>query len=216
MKTWICLLLVLTITACKTYQIATVKSRDVSLISDKYSYANDTLAINYQFWQQNGSMNFEIYNKTDQPIYINWKNSAYIDNGEKKAYWVDGSQSQFYGTSNNIGFGVSTGRGKTITVKDEQVTSIPPHSRIKKSTFILYPNIKVPIASKKLKTGMTFDRLSSPIKFRNYIAYSATETFNATTFLDNDFYVSSLRLTKGGKLDTYKSPSNFFIRDYSK
>lgn len=47
---------------------------DIKLENDYYEYESDTLKILYEFWTTRGVMAFSIFNKTDKPIYIDWKN----------------------------------------------------------------------------------------------------------------------------------------------
>ena len=55
--------------------------------NNKYRYEDSLVIIDYDFWSSGGVVNFSIYNKSDAPIYINWKNSNFIFNGYNNEYW---------------------------------------------------------------------------------------------------------------------------------
>src|ERR1700730_10311196 len=54
-----------------------------------YTFENDTIKIVYSFWANHGTLSYTVYNKLDVPIYIDWKKSSYVKNGEKLDYWKD-------------------------------------------------------------------------------------------------------------------------------
>ena len=58
-------------------------------VGNFYVYENDTLRIVYYFWQEDGIMAFSVYNKSDKPLYIDWKKSSFITNSSKSNYWDD-------------------------------------------------------------------------------------------------------------------------------
>ena len=107
------------------------------------------------------------------------------------------------------GYAVSEGinESTTLKVKPERVTFIPPKSNYYKSSFYLLQkdryemrNYKDSAAKRndnpKEKTVMHIERFlknSSPIRFRNFLAISESENFQQTFYLDNEFFVSSIK-----------------------
>lgn len=74
----------------RTTQEFKTQSLSVRMNSDnKYKYEDSLVIINYDFWSSGGEVNFTIYNKSNFPIYINWKNSNFIFNGFNNEYWSD-------------------------------------------------------------------------------------------------------------------------------
>lgn len=156
-------------------------------------------------------MGFEIYNKLDSPLYIDWRKSSYIDNSVKLNYWEDVErisglhatyyyESQQYKTSTK-GVSVST------KVKQERITFIPPKSKYQRSQFYILPisfhslDKKGPYTEEKLREGspritkvyyMEFSKEASPLVFRNFLTFSLTEDFKDEFYVDNEFYISKI------------------------
>ena len=85
--------LVLSGCAKKYIQVFETKSTNTEKQADFFVYETDTLKITYSFWAEKGVLSFAVYNKLDQPIYIDWKKSSFIDNSNKLNYWVDEERS---------------------------------------------------------------------------------------------------------------------------
>jgi len=96
----------------------------------------------------------------------------------------------------------------TISDKPEKITFIPPNSHIDKKNFLIYPypyydltcnstNTEIVSRSdnprKKTKVySANFEEKNSPLKFRNYLSISFSESSSPTLFVDNGFYVSKI------------------------
>lgn len=50
---------------------------------------NDTIRLVYAFWDENGRMGVFIHNKSDKPLYIDWKKCSFLVEDEKNDYWQD-------------------------------------------------------------------------------------------------------------------------------
>ena len=209
------------LTACSKHfiQVFDTETTNTQLKDGKYVYENDTIKITYSFWQSKGVMSFSIYNKSNKPIYIDWKNSSFIYNDHKLNYWVEESPPQlsgnFYGyyydgplkdLHTTMNEGVQNYSSSVITY--ERVTFIPPKSGYDRSQFYLLPidhcelNIDCPSSEvprndnpKKQTTiySRNFSYLDSPLRFRNYLAYSFSENSQKFFFIDNGFYLSSVK-----------------------
>jgi hypothetical protein len=66
-----------------------VQSTNCSTIGGFLNYENDTIRVAYAFWDKNGKMGIFIYNKSDKPLYIDWKKCSFIIEGTKQDYWQD-------------------------------------------------------------------------------------------------------------------------------
>lgn len=201
-----------------------------------YTFEDDNVKLVYDFWSDRGLMSFEIYNKTDKSIYIDWSKSSFIFNNNKYDYWFDNeitltksksvsniknpSKSMFLFTENN---------SISVTAKPEKITFIPPKSNFKSIKYKILPveeliiknyqNLEVPQLSNAKKAYIvqkkSFDKQNSPIIFRNFITYSFNENINSVLSIDNEFYISSVIKMKKSQFETfkYKNGSNFFERD---
>jgi hypothetical protein len=77
--------------AAQDYQVIEIGSVQESKNKDYLLIENDTLSIAYNFWSENGRFIFSIYNKTNKALYIDWKMSAVVVNGESFSYFNEKS-----------------------------------------------------------------------------------------------------------------------------
>ncbi len=204
---------------CNYYmQICEIKTTNTKTIyTDNFVFDNDTVKITYAFWVEGGVFAFSIYNKIDKPIYVDWKNSSFIYNNDKVNYWIDEQQTNssslyltnYYKNANpfinplisSIG-GSST---SSNTIKPERVTFIPPKSNyyryqfaISKRPFYLFKikdftKSQQPPTRVKEEFVKEFSYENSPLKLRNYIAYTLTENSQNFSFVDNEFYLARIK-----------------------
>ncbi|MGM0582659.1 MAG: hypothetical protein ACQETL_18425 [Bacteroidota bacterium] len=225
-----------------------IDSKNVQTTKDGYISENSNVEINYNYWTNHGLMSFRLFNKSDKPIYIDWKKSSFVKNDNKYDYWINEEVSEvsYYGNTvynrnifdTNIDVSSSVSNGVSRTSRQERITFIPPKSSITVSKFLIVPeqffNIEEygNVEETKLNGSdekMTeihvsdFNEQESPITFRNFITFSFTETFEEEFYLDDEFYISSIK-----KMDykhfkykedffsetfirPYKSPSKFYL-----
>jgi hypothetical protein len=138
------LIIVAILQGCSTQinyvQIWKTEPIGMSKVGDYYVFENDTLKIVYYFWGEDGVMAFSLYNKTNKPIYIDWKKSTFISNAFKSDYWFDkitikssfaisnSSYSNIISTlssfsSSNTNQNITINRDKTIDSKSQTNTS---------------------------------------------------------------------------------------------
>ncbi len=190
-----------------------------SVNKDKYIvFENDTIAISYDFWFEKGLLSFAIYNKLNVPLYIDWKKSSYIENGEKLDYWSDTETltSNSYATAltykgNLIAPYYSLTGGRSITVgkkeKQERITFIPPKSYIYKSPYYLlstkvmnkvrqevFEEKKVETSYKSIETGRTKKikiQQKSFDKFSSPLVFRNFLSFSVNENFTNEFYIDN-------------------------
>jgi hypothetical protein len=222
---WICsfLLSSILIFSCEYRQLCYISPSNDQIKADSlYYFENDTIRIVYSFWKEKGILGYEVYNKLQIPIYIDWKKSSFVVNNVKMNYWADetiSSGASVRATTYYSLLGIS--ESSTVlagkSVKPERVTFLAPHSGIVKADFILWnarPSALPPAAKSATihKPGYTrpipikyvdYNKNNTPITFRNFITYSTTETFSTEIYLDNEFYISRIAQLKyndfGGK-----------------
>ncbi|MBC7446551.1 MAG: hypothetical protein H7330_00655, partial [Hymenobacteraceae bacterium] len=96
----------------------------------------------------------------------------------------------------------------SLTTKPERVTFIPPKSSYDRSQFLLlpvdsyvFPNNhpkqvvpRVDNPKKKVEIlSQQFDQQNSPMRFRNFLSYSLGETSTSFSFVDNEFWLASVK-----------------------
>lgn len=200
-------------------QVFETSTTNTLIVNESYVYETDTVKVTYAFWRKNGIMSFTVFNKLDQPIYIDWKKSSYIPNSNKLNYWVDEERSKsisyyggyFYnGPSLREGVTVNLGTASSSTskIKIERITFIPPKSSYHNYPLHLLskPYVKIPIDTKsqeirrndnpRMKTKVyevDYSKDSSPLRFRNFLTLSLTEDFQNEFYIDCEFYVSKIK-----------------------
>lgn len=215
-------LLSLIFTSCakQFIQVFDTQSVNTKLSNESYIYESDTLKITYSFWAEKGVMAFSVYNKLNRPIYIDWKNSSFIYNDHKLDYWIDEQQTKtagyyggyyYKGPLIKPGLAINEGIQSSVaeTVKPERITFIPPKSYSSHSQFYLLPVDFLKIDKDKMtKESVSrndnpnkqtiiyeqkFDVSNTPLSFRNYLAFSFSETSKDFYFVDNGFYLSAVK-----------------------
>ena len=216
MKKIIYFFLLFGISSCspKYVQLFETVTTNTNIVDNYYTYEDDTIKIKYSFWEDKGIMSFEITNKMSAPIYIDWKNSSLILNDVKLNYWEDEMNSNsisnystyYYKGPSSATKGVSYSK----STKPERVTFIPPNSKYKCYKYHLFPFSNYQMkdyASKVYKRAenpsqpektatvyyVNFNNNNSPLKFRNYIAVTFKEDSKIFKFIDNEFYVTSIK-----------------------
>ncbi len=213
------LVLGLSLTRCSSvlYQVVELEPKNTQTNNDGYPiFENDTVRITYSFWDKNGIMAFQIFNKSNKDLYINWEKSSFIVNSQKFKYWEDKttiSSGAVYlskkkaGYFDNFGVGLSS----STIVKDEKISFIPPQSYIYKYTYVLHPGNYFPLSPNQKKIYVkkddtqprstvrnvyyiqdTFTENNSPMMFRNYLNFSFEESFIQKFSYDNAFYVKKV------------------------
>jgi len=226
-----------------------------SKLSDgNFVFENDTVRITYDFWHSKGIMSFTVFNKLDKPIYVNWKSSSFIHNDNKLNYWADIEYTElaaYYGgyfyKGPPLQFGVSVNEGVAVSSskksKPERVTFIPPKSNYHRHQFILLPieafdmgsspitTIETRLDNPKKQTSVysaEYSTQQAPLRFRNYLAMTFSESSEDYFFVDNAFYLKTvkeleLRHFRGKKTGTdeegnaiypkpLKKPTSFYIK----
>jgi hypothetical protein len=221
MKKYLILLCVaLLIQGCSIDYVQVYKTQSVGIkhTDDIYTFENDTLKIEYSFWADKGIMAFRVYNKTDRPLYIDWRKSNFISNSFKADYWADKTESQSTAQISGQGyiyrgsaffpgffnFNSSTVNTTSTTTKPERITFLPPRTYFLKSDFHLKTSIykdwgenfetrieprnDYPKEVTKVFVKK-FTKDNTPLDFRNFLTFSFREDFSTEFYIDNEFYV---------------------------
>ncbi len=81
------------------YQVLETTSPDTKVNNDNFVFENSEVKINYNFWSNGGSISFFIFNKLDEPIYIDWNKSHLVYNGSSYEYWFDSEETKSFYSS---------------------------------------------------------------------------------------------------------------------
>lgn len=199
--------------SCSThYSLYEVKSDSKQIVNDNFLvFENDSVKITYSFWAENGIMAFSVYNKLSIPLYIDWKKSSMVSNGNKIGYWKDEVRSggAFNGRlySGNITetsiYSIAQGNWAFGSIKPERITFLTPNSAITRVQSKLFPFPKNVVTKSVVKKALMkydgkktnpinyneYSADNTPLKFRNFLSISTTENFVNESYIDNAFYV---------------------------
>ncbi|MEZ4908744.1 MAG: hypothetical protein R2771_14130 [Saprospiraceae bacterium] len=204
--------------SCANYvQVFETNSNNVNIKDKAYIYENDDVRISFNFWEEKGLMSFEIFNKLDIPLYIDWKKSSYIDNTVKLDYWTDKEinlSTEIYSNYyyrlpfSNMPTKKTIGTSVSALVKEERITFIPPKSKYERKKFYIFPysSFELPKTTSPREVSMSensnkktkiyensYTEKTSPIVFRNFITYSTSENFDKEFYIDCEFYISKIK-----------------------
>lgn len=233
------LLLLITIaglSSCSRYQYMTLNSSQMTH-NDKHQlvFENDTVRITYDFGGKNAPVSVNIYNKTSQPLYVNWKKSALIRNEHSISYFD--RNIYFSGSSTTYGYHnryfAAAGSNFSGSMELQEGTDfIAPQSSFSKGLFTLSMSgplaVEVPdslpakhsdydYSNNMLKyRELKYDQDNSPIRFRSYLMFTMGMNTPVEFSEVHDFYVSEAMDTKAAPdmFNLYQQQGNKFFVKY--
>jgi len=84
-------------------QIAHVESTNCRTNDNYLVFENDTIRVVYIFWADKGVMGIFIHNKTEFPLYIDWKKCSFITGSTKHDYWDESTEISTSSESSTFG-----------------------------------------------------------------------------------------------------------------
>ncbi len=187
-----------------TIQVVTLRGSNVQPAEEGLVLDNDTLTLRYNFASERGRMHLSIVNKLNQPLYIDWKRSSFIIGQNKIDYWYDVSSVNLVGTSDP-----TTYLSGSVS-KEDQVSFIPPKTKLEKQQFVIVPNGSLILPGdftiKQEKANWvdrkkpvdvkvyTYNDDKSPLTFRNYLTLSTDKDFKTEFNIDTKFWASDVKV----------------------
>jgi len=224
------LLTLISFSSCApTWQYIKLDSREVTKdASKRFSWENDTLSLLYNYNGYGGPVWLCITNKTDKPMYINWKKSAIINWGYARSLFQPNvqmtgsfvSETQRAYPATPRGYTTSSGSLVGSFSMPEGMDFIPPHSNISKTLdLVVFRN---PLKQDEFKGSpellkvkrrgdapagyklYTFDSSSSPVQFKSYLTF-VLDSDNAKEFsVSHAFYAREIMLAQ--RMPEYFAP----------
>lgn len=181
------------------HRFVTFSSDDPLDDNHEFMFVNDTIDIRYRFSGDCIPMNIYIYNKTDKPLYIDWKKSAMIVNSETITYWAD----NMAGYSDRINYiaPLSYIEGTRMMLADYFPEELPTDKKVKKR--MKYDNGEVKVD--KYEFGME----ESPLWFRSRLTFSTSESFENESSIESIFWVSEIIQSPRNDLYIFDSRDNY-------
>ena len=205
-------LFILSLASCTSYNYITMDSPDIPLDRSKaFLWETDTITVAYQFGGEGGQMTVTVFNKSNQPLFVNWRKSAVIRDGMmvslfNRSVIANGSMST---ESYRSGSGQASGYSQFSVAFDvpEGIEFIPPQSGLSKTVASLQAinvnSFGVPLSVEKEKAvaadGMVtkFRRVyyadeCSPFRFKTYLTLALGKNAENEFSVQHSFYVKEV------------------------
>ncbi|MBN9386092.1 MAG: hypothetical protein J0H74_35370 [Chitinophagaceae bacterium] len=199
-----------------TWQYITLDSREVTKdASKRLFFENDTISLVYSYNGYGGPIRMSITNKTDKPMYVNWKKSAIIDRGYARSLFqpnvqMSGSFVSETQKTSPRGYTTTSGNLAGSFSLPDGMDFMPPGSTISKELDLVVSSNPLdpdqftgsPKALKATKKGLginsyklyTFEQSSSPVQFKSYLTF-VVDSDNAREFsVSHTFYAREIML----------------------
>lgn len=192
---------------CWVYQQVSVESNTPKNDRSEFVVENDSVSIIYSFHGQGGSIGIDIFNKLNQPLYVDWRKSALIIEDESFTLWKDEASLKGVSSSvqvmDNEGTVYSQGNIGGSLVKNDNISFIPPYSKIVVNNY----NLNTPFFNTPKELGQKitfytrdgeekrgrrylFSRDNSPYIFRIFLSLATNDSFKNPMHFDNSFWIS--------------------------
>jgi hypothetical protein len=185
---------------------------------------NDTMRLTYDFNGKGGPMSVNIYNKSTQPLYVNWKKSALIRDEHSISLFDRNVNFTASSSSATYRFGryasATTGNMAGSFTMPEGVDFIPPGSSISKGLLVVTRPGDIAMVvpdsvTKKSLAGSTgygafkyqelgFDENISPLRFKCYLTFVLGNNESQEFAESNSFYAAKL-------FQSNTSPEQFYL-----
>ncbi|MDO6429185.1 hypothetical protein Q4E93_01210 [Flavitalea sp. BT771] len=210
------ILILLSFSSCVSYQYLTLNSPEMPKNGKKdFSWENDTMRLTYNFHGEGGPVTMTVFNKTDKPLFVNWKKSALIRGGEAFSLLDHNVQISGGYTGSSAGGRVFQSASGSINGSfelPEGINLVPPGTFITKSlNAVVEPNpvhsdkftAKPQPPSKMLTSpagkaytyrSFSFDQAASPFQFSSYLTFALANN-TQEFYVSHSFYVQEVILS---------------------
>lgn len=223
------------LSSCSSYYYSVLESNDT--IGEKngnrdFVIENDSVFISYCFYGEDAPISITVYNKMDEPLFVDWQRSALIIDDVATSYYREKAPIQGQTESSYSGDAYRWNRNYSITdgysagsfageiALPKGVSFIPPKSKVESTPLRLsnFPFDQIPkdqyTRQKFAKSNSSvvtvrvkkFTEEDTPLAFRSYLSLYTADQDNGkrkySTF-ESSFYVS--QLIKTGNV----SPASF-------
>lgn len=199
--------------SCMTFYYSAVNSINNQVPKNEdgtFTVSKNDISVTYSFIASGGGIVYEIHNKSDDPIFVDWSRSVLIAEDYAVQYrsnraQIDGhartTTTTYRFTSSDF---VSSTSHSSLTgqiVLPQTELFIPPRSRVSHSPLALSSVLELDIPAsayerQDLGIGVmanvaTFSKENTPLRFRSYLTIVNDRDRSQTVF-ENTFYVSEI------------------------
>lgn len=183
--------------SCSTYYYSTVSAYEQRVPQNNdgtFTTEKNNIFVTYAFVNHLGEVVYDIFNQSENPIYVDWSKSVLIVEDHAIQYGEKYIAGDFLSDDDDFSF------------SQKPVAFIPPFSRVKYSPVLLgdlynmkLPNSayqKIDLGDNIVVDGVHFTAETSPLLFRSYLTVVNNTTKEETVFEDI-FYISTAYKTSG-------------------
>lgn len=200
------------LSSCKTYQYFAIDGVNIRPDSTyRFVEENDTLKLTYDFSGLNGPVRLKVFNKSDKPLYIDWKRSALIIGDQAFSYYTGTRQisGSVQGDAFNFSGITSLSGSLAAQIKEQEgVDFLPPRSSKERNGLYLVDGYLAGIPEEqmtreyidndktqvRLKT-IHYSEESSPYRMRSYLTFYTDAEPIQRFVQEHRFFIS--RVNKG-------------------
>ena len=192
----------LVLTGCTSFQYL---SMDSSITKSDHGFVteNDSLRIAYWF-TENGAMEIEVHNLSEEMIYVDWNKSSLIKDGQ--SFSLANDQSTLDARTNSIDWfnnGIETGEVNGTITTPVNINYIPGRSFIKYQTkninFERYDlKLSPGVVKKQVQTFRVKTLAIDPFEAEKFqtLLFIADEANESRSIYKHDFWVSEIMQTQ--------------------
>jgi hypothetical protein len=212
-------ILILFLSSCSTYEYCRVDAPGLTKNdSSELVWESDTVKLNYNFHGENGPLTLTIYNKLNKSLFINWKESALIRNGQTIGLYdahldlIRGKYTSSLLLTRNVS-NTASDLSASFSLPDG-TDIIAPNSYISKGLLSIWDGKEILdsswASSLPVKTEYSVDNSSmkykmqsyssqaSPANFKVYLTFKAGDEAGGAFSVSQSFYVAQVMQTAHG------------------
>lgn len=200
--------------SCAEYQYLTVSGVNIPKNSKhEFVIENDTLELTYHFRDNDGKIMVSIFNRTNEPLVVDWWKSAVTINEKVYSYYNPNAilsaaiTRDTLLTTTSLNGAVYLADVNGAVRLNETSQFIPSISRISKEMMVLsidtlknlpehmahMDTISLPNNFVLKYKRMSFEQTQSPLNFRSYITFRIGKGQDETEFaIENKFFISEV------------------------
>ena len=186
--------LVLLLASCtkSIYHVATVQSEQVKLVDKDFVFENEHLKVVYNLWEPGGRMRFLLFNKTDQPIYIDWEKSQLIRNDTTLSYsQLPPLPKRAYADTVRYVYRSGYVEPYRMTARANRLAEIPSQTFVAIADF---PIQQAVLHQKTNQKNFTYTKEDSPLRVGQQLTYSFDKERTTAHSIAHSFWVNQIQL----------------------
>lgn len=200
MKKLLSLLFLVLLLSCTNsiYHVASLRSEQVKPVENDFVFENEHLRVVYNLWEEGGRMRFLVYNKTDQPLYIDWSKSFMVRNGTKTKYTqLPPLPKRVSADTVHYVYRNAIMEPYRMTARADRLAEIPSQTYVAIADF---PIQQVVLNAKTKEKEFTYTKENSPLRVGQQVAYSFNKNLTDLHLVEHAFWVNKIQVLRVGEL----------------